>query len=173
MDDNKLAAEEARRSVQHESVKAQVEGDVNAEIAEKASQGPPPGEARRIENVAGQFRAKAVDEVVDTEREVERSRGLARFSQIVDYIFFLIYALLGMRFLLALLAARSTAGFVQFIVAITNPFYLPFRGIVASPTTQEGHTLLLPIVVAIIAYLLLHLAINGLLRMLAHRKTAI
>ncbi|MEP6921368.1 MAG: YggT family protein [bacterium] len=173
MDDNKLAAEEARRSVQHESVKAQVEGDVNAEIAEKASQGPPPGEARRIENVAGQFRAKAVDEVVDTEREVERSRGLARFSQIVDYIFFLIYALLGMRFLLALLAARSTAGFVQFIVAITNPFYLPFRGIVASPATQEGHTLLLPIVVAIIAYLLLHLAINGLLRMLAHRKTAI
>ena len=173
MDDNKLAAEEARRSVQHESVKAQVEGDVNAEIAEKASQAPPPGEARRIENVAGQFRAKAVDEVVDTEREVERSRGLARFSQIIDYIFFLIYALLGMRFLLALLAARSTAGFVQFIVAVTNPFYLPFRGIVASPTTQEGHTLLLPIVVAIIAYLLLHLAINGLLRMLAHRKTAI
>ncbi len=32
---------------------------------------------------------------------------------------------------------------------------------------------MLPIVIAIIAYLLLHLAINGLLRMLAHRKTAI
>jgi uncharacterized protein YggT (Ycf19 family) len=173
MDDNKLAADEARRSVQHESVKAQVEGDVNAEIAEQASQGPPPGEARRIEHVAGQFRAKAVDEVVDTEREVERSRGLARISQIVDYIFFLIYALLGLRFLLALLAARSTAGFVQFIVTVTNPFYAPFRGIVASPRTEEGHTLLLPIVIAIVAYVLLHLAINGLLRMLAHRKTAI
>ena len=173
MDDNKLAAEEARRSVQHESVKAQVEGDVNAEIADRASQGPPPGEARKIEQVAGQFRAKAVDEVVDTEREVDRSRGAARVSQIVDYIFYVIYALLGMRFLLALLAARSTAGFVQFIVTVTNPFYAPFRGIVESPRTQEGHTLLLPIVVAIIAYVLLHLAINGLLRMLAHRKTAI
>ncbi|MDQ5844250.1 MAG: YggT family protein [Acidobacteriota bacterium] len=173
MDDNKLAAEEARRSVQHESVKAQVEGDVNAEIAEQASQGPPPGEAGRIEQVAGQFRSKAVDEVVDTEREVERSRGLARISQIVDYIFFLIYALLGLRFLLALLAARSTAGFVQFIVTVTNPFYAPFRGIVSSPTTEQGHTLLLPIVIAIVAYVLLHLAINGLLRMFAHRKTAI
>ncbi|HYN25167.1 MAG TPA: YggT family protein [Pyrinomonadaceae bacterium] len=173
MDDNKLAADEARRSVQHESVKAQVEGDVNAEIAQQASQAPPPGEVRKIEQVAGQFRAKAVDEVVHTEREVERSRGAARVSQVVDYIFYVIYALLGMRFLLALLAARSTAGFVQFIVTVTNPFYAPFKGIVDSPRTEDGHTLLLPIVVAIIAYVLLHLAINGLLRMLAHRKTQI
>jgi uncharacterized protein YggT (Ycf19 family) len=80
---------------------------------------------------------------------------------------------LGMRFLLALLAARSSAGFVRFIVAVTAPFYEPFRGIVASPSTNAGHTLLLPIVVAIIAYVLLHLAINGLLRMFAHRKTEI
>ncbi len=173
MDDNKLASEESRREVQHQSVKSQVEGDVNAEIAQRASQAPPPGEARKIDQVAGQFRAKAVDEVVDTEREVGRSRGAARISQIVDYIFYVIYALLGMRFLLALMAAHSTAGFVQFIVTVTNPFYAPFKGIVDSPRTEEGHTLLLPIVVAIIAYVLLHLAINGLLRMLAHRKTEI
>lgn len=173
MEDDKLASEEARRSVQHDSVKAQVEGDVNAEIAAKASQGPPPGEERRIEDVAGRFRAKAVDEVVDTEREVERGRGAARISQIVDYIFYLIYALLAMRFLLALLAANSRAGFVQFIVTVTNPFYAPFRGIVNSPRTDEGHTLMVPIVVAIIAYVVLHLAINGILRMMAHRKTQI
>src|SRR5206468_12000731 len=105
--------------------------------------------------------------------EVELVRGLARISQVVDYIFYVIYALLGMRFLLALLAARSTAGFVQFIVTVTNPFYAPFKGIVASPTTDGGHTLMLPIVVAIIAYILLHLAINGLLRLGAHRKTEV
>lgn len=170
--DDKLAADEARRQVQHESVKAQVEGEVQADIADRASQ-PAPNEPQRIQQVAGEFRSKAVDEVIDTEREVERGRGAARVSQIIDYIFYLIYALLGMRFLLALMAARSTAGFVQFIVAITNPFYAPFRGIVESPRTGEGHTLLLPIVVAIIAYVILHLAINGLLRMLAHRKTQI
>ena len=34
-----------------------------------------------------------------------------------------------------------------------------------------GHTLLLPMVIAFIVYILLHLAINGLLRMIAHRKT--
>ena len=43
----------------------------------------------------------------------------------------------------------------------------------ASPQTNEGHTLMLPIVIAIIVYVLLHLAINGLLRLLAHRKTQI
>lgn len=170
--DDKLAADEARRSVQHESVKAQVEGEVQAEIADQA-QAPVAGESQRIQQVAGQFRSKAVDEVVDTEREVGRSRGAARISQIVDYIFYVIYALLGMRFLLALMAAHSTAGFVQFMVTVTNPFYAPFRGIVASPSTDQGHTLMMPIVIAIIAYLLLHLAINGILRMLAHRKTQI
>ena len=173
MEDDKLALEESRRAARHESVKDQVEGNVQAEISERAAQNRAPGEAQRINDVAGQFRSKAVDEVVDTEREVQRSRGLARVSQVVDYIFYVIYALLGMRFLLALLAARSSAGFVQFIVAASNPFYVPFRGIVASPSTDQGHTLMLPIVVAIIAYVLLHLGINALLRMFAVRKTEI
>jgi YGGT family len=172
-EDNKLAMEEARRASQHEAVKADIENEVHSEIAEKANQAVPPDESRKLSQVAGEFRSKAVNEVVETEREVGRSRGLARISQIVDYIFYVIYALLGMRFLLALLAARSSAGFVRFIVAVTDPFYAPFRGIVRSPSTDDGHTLLLPIVVALIAYLLLHLAINGLLRLGAHRKTEI
>jgi hypothetical protein len=170
--DDKLAADEARRAVQHEAVKSQVEGEVQSEIADQA-QAPAPGESQKVQQVAGEFRAKAVNEVVDTEREVQRGRGAARVSQVVDYIFYVIYALLGMRFLLALMAAHSSAGFVQFIVTVTNPFYAPFRGIVNSPSTDQGHTLLLPIIVALIAYLLLHLAINGILRMMAHRKTAI
>jgi hypothetical protein len=173
MDDDKLAVEEARRATQHEAVKSQVEDNVQAEISETAAQRTTPTESQRIEQVAGDFRSKAVDEVIDTEREVQRSRGLARVSQIVDYIFYVIYALLGMRFLLALLAARSSAGFVRFIVAVSNPFYAPFQGIVASPRTDQGHTLLLPVVVALVSYVILHLLVNGLLRMLAHRKTQI
>src|SRR5262245_19201565 len=172
MQDDKLAMEEARRAQQHGSVKTQVEGEVQAEIAEHAAETPPPEEAR-VKQLATDFRSKAVDEVAQSEREVERARGVARVSQIVDYIFFVLYALLGLRFVLALLAARSIAGFVRFIVMVTEPFYRPFRGIVASPSTDAGHTLMLPLVIAIIVYVLLHLAINGLLRMVAHRKTAI
>ncbi len=172
MQDNKLAADEARREVQHESVKAQVEGDVNAEIAARADRTTRP-EAQKMEQVAGEFRAKAVDEVVETEREVERSRAAARVSQVVDYIFYVIYALLAVRLLLALMAARSSAGFVQLIYSVTDPLYRPFRGIVASPTAEGGYTLALPIVIAIIVYALLHAGINGLLRLIAHRKTEI
>jgi hypothetical protein len=172
MEDDKLAMEEARRAQQHGAVKSQVEGEVQAEIADRAAQAPP-AEGQKIDQVAGEFRAKAVNEVVQTEREVGRARGVARISQVFDYIFFVLYALLGMRFLLALLAAKSGAGFVRFIVAVTDPFYEPFRGIVASPRTDGGHTLMLPLVIAIIVYVLLHLGINGLLRMFAHRKTAV
>ena len=107
MEDDKLAIEEARRAGQHEAVKSQVEGEVQSEISQRAAAKPPPGEAQKIDQVAGDFRARAVDEVVDTEHEVQRARGLARVSQIVDYIFYVIYAVLAMRFLLALLAARS------------------------------------------------------------------
>lgn len=173
MGDDKLALEEARRAAQHESVKSQVEGEVNAEISERAATRATQDESRKIDQAAGEFRSKAVDEVIDTEREVQRSRGAARISQVVDYIFYVIYALLAMRFLLALLAARSSAGFVRFIVAVSNPFYEPFRGIVASPQTDGGHTLLIPIVIALVAYVILHFLINGALRMLAQRKTEI
>jgi len=172
MQDDKLAADEARREMQHESVKAQVEGDVNAEIAARADR-TTPAEAQKMEQVAGEFRGKAIDDVVVTEREVERARGVARVSQIIDYIFYVIYALLGVRLLLALMAARSSAGFVQFIYSVTDPLYRPFRGIVASPTAEGGYTLALPIVIAIIVYALVHAGINGLLRLLAHRKTEI
>jgi uncharacterized protein YggT (Ycf19 family) len=172
MEDDKLAADEARRELQHESVKGQIQADVDSEIAARADR-TTPREARAMEEVAGEFRAKAVDEVVETEREVERARGAARVSQIVDYLFYIIYALLGMRFLLNLMGARPSAGFVQFINAVTDPFYAPFKGIVPTPSTAEGFRLALPILVALIAYLLLHFAINGLLRLLAHRKTAV
>ena len=172
VDDTKLAADEARREVQHESVKTQVESDVNAEIAARADQ-TTAVDAQKMEQVAGEFRGKAIDEVVETEREVDRARGMARISQVIDYIFYLIYGLLAVRLLLSLLAARSSAGFVQFIRAVTDPLYAPFRGIVASPTAEGGYTLALPIVIAIIVYALLHAGINGLLRLIAHRKTAI
>jgi uncharacterized protein YggT (Ycf19 family) len=74
---------------------------------------------------------------------------------------------------MALFAARSSAGFVQFIRSVTDPFYAPFQGIVASPSTPEGFTLALPIVIALVVYMLLHMAINGLLRMFVHRKTEV
>jgi uncharacterized protein YggT (Ycf19 family) len=118
------------------------------------------------------MRGKAVDEVVQTEQEIARGRVMARVSQVVDYLFFIVYGLLTLRFLLELFGARENAGFFQFIRSVTGPFYAPFKGLVASPSA-DGFTLALPIVFALVAYMLLHLAINGLLRIFAHRKVSI
>jgi uncharacterized protein YggT (Ycf19 family) len=172
MTDEKLAREEAQRSANYEAIKSNVKADVGAEVTTDAAYDRDT-QAGRIEAVAHNMRRTAVDEVVETHREVERGRVAARVSQVVDYLFFLIYGLLAIRLLLALFAARSTAGFTEFIRSITDPLYEPFRGIVPSLSTPEGFTLALPIVIALAAYAMLHLAINGLLRMLAQRKVEI
>jgi uncharacterized protein YggT (Ycf19 family) len=171
MVDNKLELDEAQRAANYETIKANVESNVNAEIAAEANRRTVSQE-RYVEDVAGDMRAKAVTEVAETEREVARGRIFARVSQVVDYIFFLIYGLLTIRLLLELFNARESAGFVQFVKSITNPFYAPFRGIVAEPS-KDGFTLALSIVIALVAYMLLHLAINGLLRLFVHRKTSV
>jgi uncharacterized protein YggT (Ycf19 family) len=169
MTDDKLLMDEAERAADYEAVKRTVRSDVAGEIAVEAARRP----AGDVQDLAGSLREAAVTEVEATHQEVERGRAAARASQVVDYVFFLIYGLLGVRLLLELFAARETAGFVQFVKSVTNPIYAPFRGIVPSPTTPEGFTLALPIIVALVAYMLLHAAINGLLRILAHRKVEI
>lgn len=172
MIEEELAVDEARRVGQHEGVKAQVKGEIQAEIAQQANHAAP-GESQKIAEVAGSLRTKALAEVVDSEKDVGAARALTRISQFVDYLFYVLYALLVTRFLLALLAARSSAGFVKLIVAVTDPFYAPFRGIIASHKLDGGHTLVLPLLIAAAVYVMIHLAINGLLRLFAQRKTAI
>ncbi len=168
-----LATDDARRNLQHDSVKAQVEDDVNAELAQRASGGPSPGQARKLDEVAGTFKENAIDEVVSSEREVQRSRGIARVSQFIDYAFFLLYALLAIRFVLSLIAARSGAGFVKFVVTLTDPFFAPFRNIVTGPKDAPGSGVTLSIAIAFLAYGVLHIVINRLLRLIATRQNHI
>lgn len=172
MVDDKLAREEAQRAANYEAIKSNIKADIGSEINAEAAR-PAPSQAARVEEVADGMRRTAVDEVVQTEREVERARFVARISQIVDYLFFIVYGLLTVRLLLELFAARESAGFFKFVKTMTDPFYAPFRGLVPSPSTPEGFTLALPIIIALVVYMLLHLAINGLLRIFAHRKTEV
>ncbi len=166
MVDDKLQADEARRQAEYDAVRAEAGAEVRAEARAAMA------DRAETQDVARSIQDNAASEIAQTEREVQRGRAAARISQVIDYIFFLIYGLLGIRLLLALFAAREGNDFVQFIRTVTDPIYAPFKGIVASPTA-EGHTLALPIVVAIVVYALVHLAINGLLRILAHRKVEI
>lgn len=171
MVDDKLLQDEAQRAYNYEAVKSEVKSEVGAEIAARADASN--ADDGRINNIAGGMRQKAINEVVETENEVERGRSLARVSQVVDYLFYVVYSLLTIRLLLALFAARQSAGFVQFIYSVTDPLYAPFKGIVPSPSVEGGFTLALPIVIALVVYALLHFGINGLLRIFVHRKTEI
>lgn len=170
--DTRLAEDEARRAQQHQTLKQHVETKIDSHIAAQAAQDLADEQAR-IDAMAAQMRLKMIDEVAETESEVRSLRTMARMGQIVDYAFYLIYALLGLRFVLSLIGANGGAGFVRFVRALTTPFYAPFEGIVASHALVNGGTLAVPLLVALGVYALLHVGIKALLRMLVQRSTEI
>lgn len=126
----------------------------------------------------------STERVVERERTVERvpaASGTAesgtatveddrhaivwRVMQGVDYVFFLLYTLLLLRFVLAMVGAGEGSAFVRFIFGLTEPFYAPFEGIVSRPALDGGY-LDFPLAIALIAYVFLHLAIKGLIRVI-------
>jgi uncharacterized protein YggT (Ycf19 family) len=172
MEENKVdSGNDSRRAQEHQVVRSRVEREVYADIAHRAGVGTT-AEAEEMNRVAGQLRGKALHELEGTGHDVRRERILARIAQVIDYAFYVVYSLLGIRLVLALIGARSSAGFVRFIQAVTDPFYAMFRGIVASPEAG-GFTLALPIVIAMVVYGLLQLGITRLLRLVAHRRTEV
>ena len=170
IEDEKLAIDESERAARHQAIKGEVRQEVQGEIARQSR----PDEQQHAETAAlgGHFREKAIDELAGVEAEIDRGRAAARVSQIVDYIFYLIYALIGLEIVLELLGARDTNAFKNFVDGLTAPLLLPFNTLM--PDLARGRfQLRVSYLVAIFVYVLLHLAINGLLRLFAHRKTVV
>lgn len=61
----------------------------------------------------------------------DKKKKIFRINQKIWYILGAIEVLLGFRFILKALAANPDSGFTNFIYAISGPFALPFRGILA------------------------------------------
>ena len=171
VDKDNILLDEERRLASHQEVKAQVDGDVNARINRESARFEP-SEAADVAEVAHELKQKSVHEAVATERELERGKTAARISQVVDYVFYLIYGLIALEFLLGLMGARSGNGFVQFIGAVTRPLLAPFERIVETPAAG-AHQFRLSYLFAFVVYILLHLAINGAFRLIAHRKVTV
>ena len=169
--DDRLATEEARRQAQHEAIKKEVGERVQDDVARESHQ-PEPRDRARAEALAESFRQKAVREVETTEVEIERGAAAARVSQVVDYVFYLVYGFIGLAIVLEALGARESAGFKQFVNAVTAPLLAPFKGLLADPAVGSFQ-FMLSYVVALVVYVLLHAAINGALRLLAHRKVGV
>jgi hypothetical protein len=94
-----------------------------------------------------------------------RAQVVSRIARVVDYLFGILYGLLAVRFVLEVLRARRDAGFVEFIRDLTSFFYAPFSRIVPTDTV-DGVRIVWPLVVAVLAYGLLHAVVRGLLRLL-------
>ncbi|HET9528935.1 MAG TPA: hypothetical protein VFQ92_01185 [Blastocatellia bacterium] len=171
MEDEKLAVDEARRVANHEAMKDAVRGEVHREVVSRAER-VDAMDRHEADELAGRFKEKATREVVETESEIDRARGVARVSQVIDYIFYLIYGILGLEIFLELIGARDSNAFKNFVDMLASPLVAPFRGLVSEPSAGQFQ-LRLSYIVALVVYLLIHLAINGLLRMIAHRKTAV
>ena len=170
-EEEKLAADEARRIAQHESVKGEVREKVHAEIARQTDERSP-ADQENVEVLAGSLKRKAVQEVAATEAELDQGQAVARASQIVDYLFYIVYGIIGLEIVLDAIGARQSAGFKQFIDAIATPFLAPFRGLMPTPGVGSFR-FMLSYIVALVVYILLHTAVNGLLRLFVHRKTVV
>lgn len=170
LEDEKLAIDESERAARHQAIKGEVRREMQGEISRQAHQGK--GDHQEAAAIGEHFREKAISELVGVEAEIDRGRAAARISQVVDYIFYLIYSLIGLEILLELLGARETNAFKNFIDALTAPLLMPFKTLM--PDLARGRfELRISYLVALVVYVLLHLALNGLLRLFAHRKTAI
>jgi uncharacterized protein YggT (Ycf19 family) len=168
---NSVLLDEERRQASHQEVKASIDGDVNARIKRGSAQ-VEPKESAELAGVAQELKQKSVHEAVGIERELARSRTAARISQVVDYLFYIIYGLIGLQFVLRLMGARPGSGFVQFVAGVSWPLLAPFERIVGTPSAG-AFQFQLSYLLALVVYILLHLAINAGLRLIAHRKVTV
>jgi uncharacterized protein YggT (Ycf19 family) len=167
MNPDKIATDDARRIAQHETIKGKLQRDVQAQLVEKAAASTPAARAQ-FERLAAELKRKAADEVRETEADLTRARRVARAEQVLDYIFFLVYSLVGLQIGLELLGARQSSPFKQALDFVTTPLLGPFRGLMPDPALGSLQ-LMLSYVAALVVYVLLHRALDRLLRVLAKR----
>ena len=95
---------------------------------------------RREETVVTEQPGYAATEQVTRDVAAERRLSLALVTQIIWAILGLLEVLLGLRFVLKLIAANPDSGFAALIYGITKPFLAPFTALVGTP--QSGGTIL-------------------------------
>ena len=89
---------------------------------------------RREETVVTQQPGCAATEQVTRDVAAERRMGLFQLTRILMTVLGVLEILLGIRFVLHLIAANAASGFTQFIYGVSGLFVAPFSGLVGTPT---------------------------------------
>jgi len=108
---------------------------------------------RRAETVVTQQPGYAATEQVTRDVAAERRMGLFQVNNLIWTALGIVEILLGMRFVLHLIAANPNSGFAQFIYGITGLFIAPFTGLVGTPASG-GTTLEVTTLIAMVVYAL-------------------
>ena len=126
---------------------------------------------RREETVVTQQPGYAATEQVTRDVAAERRLVLFQVTRIVWTILGILEILLGLRFMLKLIAANPNSGFAVFIYGITKPFLAPFTALVGTP--QSGGTILeVTTLIAMAVYALFFWGVVRVIQIVADRPSA-
>jgi YggT family protein len=123
----------------------------------RVREGPPRADTQiREERVRSETHVRVDDSEPDWDAEATRERRmiLVRVTRAIWWIAGILEGLIGLRFLLKLIAANPNAGFARFIYDITAVFLAPFQGLNASPSAG-GAVLEISSLIAMLVYGLL------------------
>ncbi len=126
---------------------------------------------RREEVIVTQQPGYAATERVTRDVAAENRLRLFQVNRIIWSVLGLLEVLLGLRFLLKLMAANPDSGFGTFIYGITGLFVMPFTGL--TPTWASGETLLeVTTLVAMAVYALFFWGVVYVIRIAMDRPNA-
>ena len=104
---------------------------------------------------------------------VHRPNPVLTLERAIVFVFGVIQALLLMRIVLLLLAAREANPIVGFVYDLSDIFVAPFRGMFALDAVEAGQAALdVAAIVALIGWTLLELVILALVRVFRPTRTA-
>jgi len=126
---------------------------------------------RREETAVTQQPGYAATEQVTRDVAAEQRLRGALVTQIIGAILGILEILLGLRFLLKLIAANTASGFAVFIYGITKPLVAPFTALVGTPKSG-GHILEWNTLIAMAVYALMFWVAMRVVRIAANRPSA-
>ena len=115
------------------------------------------------------------DAVVEAQREHRHRRyrpALGRALQVVNYLFGTLYAIIALVIALEAFGARDSNGFKQLLDGVSGPFLAPFRTLLPI-VTNGASQVMTGYLVALVVYMLLHLAVRKIIIMVAQPRPSI
>jgi uncharacterized protein YggT (Ycf19 family) len=107
----------------------------------------------------------------ESDPQLRRMNAWTRLKLIIDYLFFLLYGVIGLIIILEVAGANETSGFKHFLNVVTYPFLSPFSGLFSDLVFRRHHLLRVSYLVSLVVYLLLHFAVLGFFRVFEkHRE---